>query len=683
MIIIEGVYMANDFMTFQFDDNWFTPKEDNKKIMIVEDYLAMDYDTLKEYIYKNPDTPLLKESSIKKKLIDSPRKYDFIWFVQDANGAILASLLDEEGIHILQSSTDVVDKLNAIITCETSCHFAFQSDIFCEMVLLNWYGLDTPFHSLNEKEAISFLQYLDRNYPKKVLDLFPKLSAKTQVEILKTINFSLDRIGSFLRTGRKEAIEYILTNDFRIHTLSDFSFSELYTLATKKVAIPFSLFHQKSFIEKISTIGNVKDYRYLLNALSASNDVSEIELARKEYYERQFSSYDKEEQMLKLHLTWYQEISNRMESGEEFFSFLDANLVPFYGMGSEEFSIRNKIFSFYSNKDKEGLKNFFRQESRLQITNMVIDYHFAEIPYNFFLDLRELVHFQEGEGRTLLQEEIDAYSKLLSLDDLSYEEVMKIHAHLKEYDMIEKYYDHFRSAKDKQASLIEEAMLTESSVQKYKNEILSAQAGVPVYVLDGDEFYAFVKSSHTSKNMPLDSNYRTYSGDGGSYSLDGSNKLKTFKDPREIYNFIYKSIPKSQIVHTYPADSYSLYKRDLDTSTKRIYELLTPKELVGKSNSYNEILVAVPNPSKPQDELQASLEAPELLGIYCYDTITDNDIISAKNMGIGIVLVKTKNYQIDTSNRMRLMDTHLNGGSQSKYDYLQSIHENDMESRRK
>ena len=406
-------------------------------------------------------------------------------------------------------------------------------------------------------------------------------------------------------------------------------------------------------------------------------------MARKEYYEKQFSSYDKEEQMLKLHLIWYQEISKRMESGEELYPFLDENLVPFYGIGSEEFSIRNKIVGFYHNKDKEGLKNFFRQESRLQITNMVIDYHFAEIPYNFFLDLRELVHFQEGEGRTLSQEEIDVYSKLLRLDDLSYEEAMKLHAHLKEYDMIEKYYDHFRSAKDKQASLIEEAMLTESSVQKYKNETLSARAGVPIYVLDGDEFYAFVKSSHSSKDMPLDSNYRTYSGDGGSYSLDGSNKLKTFKDPRDVYNFIYKSIPKSQIIHTYPVDSYSLYKRNLDTSTKRIYELLTPEELVGKSNSYNEILMALPNPGKPQDELQASLEAPELLGIYCYDTITDNDVISAKNMGIGIVLVKTKSYQIDTSNRMRLMDTHLNSGSQSKYEYLQSIQENDMEERRK
>lgn len=249
--------------------------------------------------------------------------------------------------------------------------------------------------------------------------------------------------------------------------------------------------------------------------------------------------------------------------------------------------------------------------------------------------------------------------------------------------MIEEYYDHFRSAKDKQASLIEEAMLTESSIQKYKDESLSTRAGVPIYVLDGDEFYAFIKSSQSSKDMPLDSNYRTYSGDGGSYSLDGSNKLKTFKDPRQVYNFIYKSIPKNQIIHTYPVDSYSLYKRDLDTSTKRIYELLTPKELVGKSNSYNEILVALPNPSKPQDELQSSLEAPELLGIYCYDTITDNDVISAKNMGIGIVLVKTKNYQVDTSNRMHLMDTHLNGGSQSKYEYLQSIHENDMEERRK
>lgn len=677
--------MANDFMTFSFDEDWFTTaKEDEKESsMTLDDYLTMDYDTLKEYIYKNPCTPLLKEFSIKKKLIDSPRKYDFIWFVQNANEVILSSLLDEEGIDILQNTTDVVDKLNAIITCETSCSFAFQSDISCEMVLLNWYGLDSLFHNLNEAEATSFLQYLDRNYPNKVLDLFPRLSAKTQVELLKKLDFSLDRINNFLRTGRKESIEYILTSDLRIHTLSDFSFSELYTLATKKVSIPFPFLHQKSLVEKISSIGNVKDYRYLLNALSQANDISEIDLARKEYYEKQFSSYDKEEQMLKFHLTWYQEIERRMESGEELFPFLDENLVPFYGMGSEEFSIRNRIFNFYRSNDKEGLRKFLIQESRLQITNMVIDYHFAEIPYNFFLDLRELVHFQEGEGRTLSQEEIDVYSKLLRLDDLPYEEVMRLHTNLKGHSMIEEYYDHFRSAKDKQASLIEGAMLTESSIQKYKDESLSTRAGVPIYVLDGDEFYAFIKSSQSSKDMPLDSNYRTYSGDGGSYSLDGSNKLKTFKDPRQVYNFIYKSIPKNQIIHTYPVDSYSLYKRDLDTSTKRIYELLTPKELVGKSNSYNEILVALPNPSKPQDELQSSLEAPKLLGIYCYDTITDNDVISAKNMGIGIVLVKTKNYQVDTSNRMHLMDTHLNGGSQSKYEYLQSIHENDMEERRK
>ena len=56
MIIVGCDDMANDFMTFQFDEDWFTPKEDNKQIMTVEDYLAMDYDTLKEHIYRNPDT---------------------------------------------------------------------------------------------------------------------------------------------------------------------------------------------------------------------------------------------------------------------------------------------------------------------------------------------------------------------------------------------------------------------------------------------------------------------------------------------------------------------------------------------------------------------------------------------------------------------------------------------------
>lgn len=686
MIIIEGVYMVNDFMTSHFDEDWFAPKNNypQNSSKTIEDYLAMDYEDLKNDICRRKDITLLRDFSIKKKLIDSPRRYDFIWFVQDATSDILATLLDEEGIEILKNTPELDSKLNAIITGEISCPYLFQSNVFCGLILSYWEALKHLFYNLDEQEAIPFFHYLEKYGKDKVEELFLRLNGYTQVAVLKEIDFSQDMLKHFLVKGTKEAIEYILSHDFRISSLNEFSIFDLFSLATKQVKIPSFFLNKRSFIEKISTIGSVKNYRYLVNALLVENDVSAIEEARKKYYEKEFSSYNQEEKMLGYHVSWYRELCQGMDSNDEQIIFLlDDLLVPYYGMSSEEYDIRRRIIQFYQNKDKEGLKRFLQQESRLQLSNMIIDYHFEEFPYNFFLDLKQLVHFQEGEGRTLSKEEIEMYSRLLVLDDLSYEEVLKLHHDLQGHSMMEEYYDHFRSAKDKQAALINQKMLTEESVQKYKDENLSNLAGVPIYVLDGDEFYAFVKSTHHYKDSVLEANFHTYRGDGGSFSLDGSNKLKTFKDPSEMYTFIYKNLPKQQIIHTYPVDSYTMYEREHGAPTRRINELLTPQELVGKSKTYNEILLALPNAGKPEDELQSSLEAPELLGIYCYDTITMNDVLSAKNMGIGIVLVKTKSYHIDNRNRMSLMDTQLSGGSQSEYDYLHDISVNDMAKRRK
>lgn len=89
--------------------------------------------------------------------------------------------------------------------------------------------------------------------------------------------------------------------------------------------------------------------------------------------------------MLGYHLSWYRELCQGMDSNDEQIIFLlDDLLVPYYGMSSEEYDIRRRIIQFYQNKDKEGLKRFLQQESRLQLSNMIIDYHFEEFPYNFF-----------------------------------------------------------------------------------------------------------------------------------------------------------------------------------------------------------------------------------------------------------------------------------------------------------
>ncbi len=650
-----------------------------------EKYYEMDYDSLKKHICGSNSIELLKDIHIKRKLIDSPKKYDFIWFVQDASLEILVALLDEEGIFLLSNTSDVEDKMNAILTSSKVKDYLFHYNSFCNLVIEHINYLENYLYAVEGEGAIAFCLYLMEHYPNDVEKIFLCFRESAQEEVLKEISLPFEMVRKLVVKGTKKASEYLLTNDLRFTTLTDFSFNELFALASKSVKIPSYFLQKNSFIDKVSTIGNIKNYRFLIDRLSKENDVSMIESARKKYYESEISSFIEQENMLERHFNWYQDICKCMENNGDIIAILDSTILPYYSNSSEEYDIRRRILDYYRNLDKIGLKRFLEQESHLQLTNMIVDYHFEQVPYNFFIDLKQLIHFQEGQGRTLSEEEIEIYSKLLLLDDLPYKEVKRVHTTLSNFSMIEKFYDQFRSAKDKEASLVQQAMLTETSIQKYRDENMSRIADVDIYVLDGDEFYAFVKSTRILKDTVLVKDSIFYGTDGGSYSLDGSSKLQTFKDPRIIYNLIYSSFPESQVVHMFPVDSFSNYTRDGNfKATTRIYELHTPEELVTKSNFYDEILLSLPNMHR-NDELNASLKKPKIMGIYCYDTITDNDVISARNLGVGIVLVKTKNYQRKpASGRLDMFDTmSLGSGEQNSYDYLSEITINDMETRRK
>lgn len=191
----------------------------------------------------------------------------------------------------------------------------------------------------------------------------------------------------------------------------------------------------------------------------------------------------------------------------------------------------------------------------------------------------------------------------------------------------------------------EEKMLTKESIQKYRDEELSKKYGVDVYVLDKEPFYVLVKSLGKSKTSPLQKDNIIYTVDGASYSLDSSDKLKTYYNPTTDYNIAYTNFETEQIVHIYPVDSFSNYDRDIKPiATNRVFELHTPESLCSEYEQYNEIVIAQKNDRK-NDELNNNLEVPEMFAIYCYDTIIDADIISARNLGLGIILVKTKAYE--------------------------------------
>ena len=283
---------------------------------------------------------------------------------------------------------------------------------------------------------------------------------------------------------------------------------------------------------------------------------------------------------------------------------------------------------------------------------------FQDNAYNVFLDINELLKFSISVD-FLSEDDKKIYSDIVSLDGVSVFDKKKILDNLKNKNMAYKFYDDFRLARSKMVELFNSSILNSDNIYRYENKELSNKYGVPVYEMNGNEFFVLVKAIEKRKDSILNPNDLYAYCDGSSFSIDGGNKLSTFLDTNMYYNLAYNCIPDNQLVHVFEVDSFSNYYRNKNNNlpydrngTDRINRLFTPKEIVDVSSSYNELIISQPN--RMNDEFNSKLEQPVPFAIYCYDDISDHDILSSKATGLGIILVNTKKYDIDKFGRVSL-----------------------------
>ena len=156
-------------------------------------------------------------------------------------------------------------------------------------------------------------------------------------------------------------------------------------------------------------------------------------------------------------------------------------------------------------------------------------------------------------------------------------------------------------------------------------------------------------------------------------SINGDESI--FKDPEKYYNLAYTGIPFHQLIHSFSVDSFSKYVRDDKglpdrIATNRINKLMTPDEFLLDSRDYNELIISVPNRYiKEDNEFNNSLKNPVPFALYCYDTITNNDIETAKKYNLGIIVVNTKKYNINNENKMSMYDT-MALEAENSYNYI-------------
>ena len=260
-------------------------------------------------------------------------------------------------------------------------------------------------------------------------------------------------------------------------------------------------------------------------------------------------------------------------------------------------------------------------------------YFFGDCYHNVILNINEISNFLANCNTDIINDEnIEFYKKFSRLKDLSDEDKITFFKnYLYKENISENFYDDIRKIKNlSYDSLINSAINLDKNIY---NKLMSEYYGIPIYYLNGNNFYAFIrclKSKRDQKNINDD--YINSSFDYTySFSYIGDSNIGTIRDVHDYVAFLYSNIKKENIVHIYHDDSYSLSTMQMDYISFKVNELHTPKSLIENTSQYNEIIIKKSDSTKPA-------------ALICYDRITNNDVLFAKKLNMPILLINTAKY---------------------------------------
>ena len=616
------------------------------------------------YLSKTPEE--LKSTELKKEIIDNSNRYIFTWFCQSASVEQLEALLEGEGINILAVTSNLRDKLNGLLSSGNEFDF-FQNEKMCNIVLEN--NALEYIRTLSKDTAFSLMEYIYTNKKDGIIEAYMYLQEEVQVEILKEMAFENDEKRELLKRSKKQSAEYLLT--WSSLDLRELSIGEIEALIEKEVIFP-SLKYEEQLTEKIVSIGDVNRYRFLINKLEEYHDVSQIEERRRKQYEAELATINEDGLLEK-----FQNLKDLIKSRK-----IPVNsrgiLEGIEGFEGCEKMIYELMFS------RRDIDEAIKQINDYYISNIIIDYFFKDVPTNVLKNITSMLAY-DAENPFLGDLDKDLYRMIQNIDAFDSKhkcmlfEVLKMQG----IDRSAKFYDDFSLAKETMVKQINDSIITEENVNEFYNEELSNTTGVPVYYLHGQKFKCLVRNVGGNKDFDiLDERHLGFIHDGSSFSLDGSELLCTFGNNKVEYTLAYSGVPAKQLIHSFPVDSFTKYTRSYKddipenrNATERVLGFYTPEQFTTIAKEYNEILISVPNIRK-NNELEEQLEAPKPFAIYCYDQISPYDIESAKKLGLGIILVDTKCYEIDRNGRVSMHET-INAAKRKKYDYMRSYQDDD------
>lgn len=593
------------------------------------------------------------ESVTKREIINS-NKQDFLDFLyNDLSGEIL-NLLDDEGVEYLKKYSDITDRITYILNYSNYVALLFNNqkflDLFLSTDISKYYAslknLNNKTYDLIVNRCLELnkdvnligqlISYFNNDYQLKFIDKYdypndliyemlkkrPKLLGK---KILEKYNIDLTShnisIKGLVDAGKSLSFEDMAKRNGDSFVSSD---GEIFFLSSDLL--------NTEVAQKLWNELNVYEYRFLINDVNYCGDPTNLNNYAKTKEEEFILNTDYPETYQNI-FNMINKLSNLDSSSNEYHNIFRNLIRQIQIFPNEYTNLRELIF----NGEFAEAINLITKSLDEKKSDYIIDYHFEENYYNVMYDLKELLEFYYAGNMDIPEDRLYLYQKIVNIDMLSSQEKIELHNELKQYNMMEIFYDDMSFARKQVRKAIKDYSMVKEELVKFKDEELSNEYGVDVYNIEDNPFFAIVKSNiNREDNLPV----------GHSYSLVGNGCLSVFGTPKYNDTYVYDSsdLNPEQIVHVFPRDSFTMYKPFSFTSnaTDRVEQLMMPDELLYNKRTYNEVLIL--EQGSMQTDIDSRIPRLKRIALYCVDQITAKDVATAKIHNIGIMLINSKKY---------------------------------------
>lgn len=588
----------------------------------IENLKKMENRSLANYIFENEK--LLLNKDIRNLLMQEERHYVFVWVVQKLNNYNYIS--DDDMVDRILKDKRKNDKLNAILTsCKNVENFIKNERILkeiCSPFLINY----IDYVDLNSARII--MDYLIKNNLEEYFSFFNeniKVELLKDKTILKKI-LNSSKLKNIIKSSTNNVFEILAQYEKAQNIILNYDFYTILSFVTNKIYFPANITSNKKFQETILNIEDITTYRFFMDQLEQNNSLAayEIDKIKEKIYDKEVEKYSDGLFLIT------KKIVNLYDKKENYSLLLTDNM-------------KNYIIKEMMNNSKNMHDVFYKYDT-LKMRNILIDRYFKDIPLNFLKNLNVMIQYNDSLNNKILDEKrTNIYKKILNFENLNYDERKELYYVCAKYEnLVELFYDDYRKCRDNTYNNLIDLAINPKKMYNLLSIEKTKKYGVPIYELNGENFYAFVHITGPYKYNP---NFYVEAWKEGLYdsvslSFIGNNNITTFGDPKESIAFGFSKLDYKRIIHLRNSDSFSNYNSMDDCFSDYIQKMYTPANLIKETRGYNEIVY-----QEKSRNIKLDTIVPDY--VMCYDEVTDIDINVAKYYNLPIVLINTKKYKFN------------------------------------